>query len=79
MPIHMVTSPGWGELHVEALSEPDKFGRPWRATLLNRPARLGHIVAVHGDDEVDVVERMLRYVEDFDPQPQQPRRPERPI
>ena len=79
MPIHMVTSRGWGMLRVEALPEPDEFGRPWRATLLNRPARLGHIVGVHGDDEPDAVAHMLRYVDRFDPQPQQPRRPEHPI
>ena len=76
MPIHTVTSPGWGGLHVEALPEPDEFGRPWRATLQNRPARLGHIIAVHGHDEQDVVEHMLRYVDSFDPQPMRRRRPE---
>ena len=78
MPIHMVTSPGWGMLHVEVVAEPDGFGRPWRATLLNRPARLGHIVAVHGDDEQDVVEHMLRYVDSFEAQAMRRRRPEHP-
>ena len=79
MPVHIVTSAGWGELQVEALPEPERFVRPWRATLQSRPARLGHIIAVHGDEKQDVVEHMLRYVDSFESQPMRRRRAEHPI
>ena len=79
LPIHVVSSPGWAELQVGMLSVADDYGRPWRVTLLNRPVRLGHVVAVHWDDEQDVVGHMLRYVDSFGPQPMQRRQPERPV
>lgn len=52
---HTVTSPTWGPLRVEATPKPDEHGRAWTALLIDGPARLSWLLAVHDDPEEDVI------------------------
>lgn len=69
MPRHLIQSPRWGQLWVEVLENSGEQVRPWRATLIDGPERLRHLVATVGVDERAAMAVMTEAVERYDSQP----------
>jgi hypothetical protein len=65
MNIHVLHSPTHGELRVVCDPTPDPYGRPWRARLDPPARRLEHLLAVYGEDEQEVLARLLHAVENY--------------
>ena len=74
MSIVVIHSPLHGELTVRASADSGDPARPWRAVLVDPPARLRHLLGALGVTEDEAVRVLAREVERYDAHGVVPRR-----